>query len=61
MSHALSPAAEAMVRRRIAARAVNISGLFDLLIDLRTARDDRASQVTGFMSLLNDLIEEGGK
>ena len=58
---ALSPAAEAMVRRRIAAHAVNISGLFELLTDLRTARDERASQVTGFMSLLNDLIEEAPK
>lgn len=58
---ALSPAAETMVRKRIAARAVNASGLVDLLTDLRTARDDRASQVTGFMSLLNDLIEEGEK
>lgn len=58
---ALSPAAETMIRQRIAAHAVNISGLFDLLKDLRTARDDRASQVTAFMSLLNDLIEEGGR
>ena len=58
---ALSPAAETMVRKRIAARAVNVSGLVDLLTDLRTARDDRASQVTGFMSLLNDLIEEGDR
>ena len=58
---ALSPAAETMIRQRIAGRAVSISGLFDLLIDLRTARDDRASQVTGFMSLLNDLIDEGEK
>ena len=58
---ALSPAAETMVRQRIAAHAANISGLFDLLTDLRTARDERASQVTGFMSLLNDLIEEGEK
>lgn len=58
---ALSPAAETMVRQRIAAHAVNISGLFDLLTDLRTVRDERASQVTGFMSLLNDLIEEGEK
>lgn len=58
---ALSPAAETMIRQRIAAHAVNISGLFDLLTDLRTARDDRASQVTGFMSLLNDLIEEGDR
>lgn len=58
---ALSPAAETMIRQRIAAHAVNISGLFDLLTDLRTVRDERASQVTGFMSLLNDLIEEGEK
>ena len=58
---ALSPAAETMIRQRIAAHAVNISGLFDLLTDLRTARDDRASQVTGFMSLVNDLIEEGDR
>ena len=58
---ALSPAAEMMVRKRIAAHAVNISGLFELLTDLRTVRDERASQVTGFMSLLNDLIEEGEK
>lgn len=58
---ALSPAAETMVRQRIAAHAVNVSGLFDLLTDLRTARDERASQVTGFMSLLNDLIEEAPK
>lgn len=58
---ALSPAAETMVRKRIAARAVNVSGLFGLLTDLRTVRDDRASQVTGFMSLLNDLIEEGDR
>lgn len=58
---ALSPAAETMVRKRIAARAVNVSGLVDLVRDLRTARDDRASQVTGFMSLLNDLIEEGDR
>ena len=58
---ALSPAAETMVRKRIAAHAVNINGLFDLLTDLRTARDDRASQVTGFMSLVNDLIEEGDR
>ena len=58
---ALSPAAETMVRKRIAARAVNVSGLVDLVRDLRTARDERASQVTGFMSLLNDLIEEAPK
>lgn len=58
---ALSPAAETMVRKRIAARAVNVSGLVDLVRDLRTARDDRASQVTGFMSLVNDLIEEGDR
>ena len=58
---ALSPAAETMIRQRIAAHAVNISGLFDLMTDLRTARDERASQVTGFMSLLNDLIEEAPK
>ena len=58
---ALSPAAETMVRQRIADHAGNVSGLFDLLTDLRTARDERASQVTGFMSLLNDLIEEGEK
>ncbi len=57
----LSPAAETMIRNRIAAHAVSISGLFDLLKDLRTARDDRASQVTAFMSLLNDLIEEGDR
>lgn len=58
---ALSPAAETMIRQRIAVHAVNINGLFDLLTDLRTARDERASQVTGFMSLLNDLIEEGDR
>lgn len=58
---ALSPAAETMIRQRLAVHAVNINGLFDLLTDLRTARDERASQVTGFMSLLNDLIEEGEK
>ena len=58
---ALSPAAETMVRKRIAAHAVNVSGLFDLLTALQTARDERASQVTGFMSLINDLIEEAPK
>ena len=58
---ALSPAAETMVRKRIAAHAVNISGLFDLMTDLRTARDERASQVISFMSLLNDLIGEAPK
>ena len=58
---ALSPAAETMVRRRIAAHAVNINGIFDLLTDLRTARDPRERDVIRFVSLLNDLINEAPK
>lgn len=58
---ALSPAAETMVRQRIAARAVNISGLFDLLTDMRTIRDPREQDVIRFVSLLNDLINEAPK
>ena len=58
---ALSPAAEKMIRQRLAVRAMKIVNLYDLETDLRTARDPRASQVTGFMSMLNDLIEEGEK
>lgn len=58
---ALSPAAETMVRRRIAAHAVNINGLFDLLTDMRTIRDPREQDVIRFVSLLNDLINEAPK
>lgn len=58
---ALSPAAEMMVRRRIAAHAVNINGLFDLLTDMRTIRDPREQDVIRFISLLNDLINEAPK
>ena len=58
---ALSPAAETMVRQRIAAHAVNVSGLFDLLTDMRTIRDPREQDVIRFVSLLNDLINEAPK
>ena len=58
---ALSPAAETMVRRRIAAHAVNINGIFDLLTDMRTIRDPREQDVIRFVSLLNDLINEAPK
>ena len=58
---ALSPAAETMVRRRIAAHAVNINGLIDLLTDMRTIRDPREQDVIRFVSLLNDLINEAPK
>ena len=58
---ALSPAAEKMSRQRLAVRAMKIVNLYELETDLRTARDPRASQVTGFMSMLNDLIEEGDR
>ena len=58
---ALSPAAETMVRKRIAAHAVNISGIFDLLTDMRTIRDPREQDVIRFVSLLNDLINEAPK
>ena len=58
---ALSPAAETMVRKRIAARAVNVSGLVDLVRDLRTARDPREADVTRFMALMQTLSEEAPK
>ena len=58
---ALSPAAEMMIRQRLAVHAVNISGLLDLLTDLRTIRDPREQDVIRFVSLLNDLINEAPK
>lgn len=58
---ALSPAAETMIRKRIAARAVNVSGLVDLVRDLRTARDPREADVIRFMALMQTLINEAPK
>ena len=58
---ALSPAAERMIRQRLAVHAVNISGIFDLLMDMRTIRDPREQDVIRFVSLLNDLINEAPK
>ena len=55
---ALTPEAHAMTRRRIAGHAVAVSGLFDLLTALRAARDPREADVTRFMALLSQLIEE---
>ena len=58
---ALSPAAETMIRQRLAVHAANINGLSDLQTDLRTARDPREQDVIRFASLLNDLINEAPK
>ncbi len=58
---ALSPAAETMIRQRIAAHAGNVSGLVDLVRDLRTARDPREADVTRFMDLMQTLSEEAPK
>ena len=58
---ALSPAAETMIRQRLAVHAVNIRGIFDLLTDMRTIRDPREQDVIRFVSLLNDLINEAPK